>query len=61
MLPVSFTVDPDPRSITGLARFKVEIYAESGGEGAEVGDHDRGWPVLQGSPSPSAVPPKRRM
>ncbi|MFD9277070.1 hypothetical protein ACFWD7_07225 [Streptomyces mirabilis] len=40
VLPVSFTVDPDPRSITGLARFKVEIYAESGGEGAEVGDDD---------------------
>ncbi|MFF9113033.1 hypothetical protein [Streptomyces sp. NPDC014805] len=28
-LPVSFTVDPDPRHVPGLARFAVQIYAES--------------------------------
>ncbi|MFF7900612.1 hypothetical protein ACFZCV_17725 [Streptomyces sp. NPDC007920] len=38
-LPVSFTVDPDARTITGLAHFKVEICSESVGEGAE-GDDD---------------------
>lgn len=31
-LPVTFTVDPDPRSITGIDRFKVEICAETGDE-----------------------------
>ncbi|MFJ2578454.1 hypothetical protein [Kitasatospora aureofaciens] len=31
-LPVTFTVDPDPRSIPGLKRFKVEICAETGDE-----------------------------
>ncbi|MGW5651096.1 methylation-associated defense system ATP-binding protein MAD8 [Streptomyces humi] len=41
-LPVSFTVDPDPRSITGLKRFKVEICAETGDETA---DEDAGAPL----------------
>lgn len=31
-LPVTFTVDPAPRSITGIDRFKVEICAETGDE-----------------------------
>jgi hypothetical protein len=38
-LPVSFTVDPDARTITGLAHFKVEICSESAGDGAD-GDDD---------------------
>ncbi|MGW7213580.1 methylation-associated defense system ATP-binding protein MAD8 [Streptomyces collinus] len=28
-LPVSFTVDPDPRHITGLARFSIQILSEN--------------------------------
>lgn len=31
-LPVTFSVDPDPRSIPGIKRFKVEICAETGDE-----------------------------
>ncbi|MCE0447416.1 hypothetical protein LT493_33985 [Streptomyces tricolor] len=37
-LPVSFTVDPDPRSITGIKRFKVEICAETGDDSGDEGD-----------------------
>jgi hypothetical protein len=37
-LPVSFTVDPDARSVTGLAHFKLEIYSESVGEGGNEDD-----------------------
>ncbi|HLU98304.1 MAG TPA: hypothetical protein VKZ89_15815 [Thermobifida alba] len=38
-LPVSFTVTPDPRTVTGLAHFKVEVCSESVGEGTD-GDDD---------------------
>ncbi|MGQ5635443.1 MULTISPECIES: methylation-associated defense system ATP-binding protein MAD8 [unclassified Streptomyces] len=37
-LPVSFTVDPDPRSITGIKRFKVEICAETSDDSGEEDD-----------------------
>ncbi|MFP8960774.1 methylation-associated defense system ATP-binding protein MAD8 [Streptomyces nanhaiensis] len=37
-LPVTFTVDPDPRSIPGLRRFKVEICAETGEENGDEDD-----------------------
>ncbi|WP_426677301.1 methylation-associated defense system ATP-binding protein MAD8 [Streptomyces krungchingensis] len=37
-LPVSFTVDPDARTVAGLAHFKVEIYSESVGEGGDEDD-----------------------
>ncbi|NUQ97302.1 MAG: hypothetical protein HOY79_12365 [Streptomyces sp.] len=38
-LPVTFSVDRDQRGVTGLKRFKVEIYAETGDE---PGDEDGG-------------------
>ncbi|MET7796704.1 methylation-associated defense system ATP-binding protein MAD8 [Streptomyces decoyicus] len=37
-LPVSFTVDPDPRSITGIKCFKVEICMETGDDNGDEGD-----------------------
>ncbi|OIJ91184.1 methylation-associated defense system ATP-binding protein MAD8 [Streptomyces colonosanans] len=37
-LPVTFTVDPDPRSITGIKGFKVEICAETGDDTEDEGD-----------------------
>lgn len=39
-LPVSFTVDPAPRNVTGLTRFKVEICAESAGETDDAEDEN---------------------
>ncbi|MCH0571405.1 ATP-binding protein [Streptomyces sp. MUM 136J] len=39
-LPVSFTVEPDARNITGLSRFKVEICAESVTEGGDEEDEN---------------------
>jgi hypothetical protein len=39
-LPVSFTVDPDHRNITGLAHFKVEICAESAGTNGDGAEDD---------------------
>ncbi|MGW7277012.1 methylation-associated defense system ATP-binding protein MAD8 [Streptomyces sp. NPDC054844] len=39
-LPVSFTVEPDHRNITGLAQFKVEICAESAGTDGDAAEDD---------------------
>ncbi|WP_258407461.1 methylation-associated defense system ATP-binding protein MAD8 [Streptomyces hygroscopicus] len=57
-LPVSFTVDPDPRNITGLARFKVEIYAESSGDGG--GEEDESSVAVSPTGLSFTVPVSRR-
>ncbi|MFD7131368.1 hypothetical protein [Streptomyces sp. NPDC059894] len=41
-LPVTFSVDRDQRGVTGLKRFKVEIYAETGDESGDEDGVDAG-------------------